>query len=194
MKIVALLLAAGGSSRFGAPKQFLELHGEPLLRRSLHTLLGSHVHRVMAVLGADYRRCYALTEDLPVERVFNPRWKDGMASSLVLGLQTALHEEPDIDAVLIALCDQPLINRRLVDHLIAVHHETGASMVACEYDNTLGPPALFAKEHFPALLELQGDEGARSLLREAEVARVPFPEGAVDIDRREQYEELVAHG
>jgi molybdenum cofactor cytidylyltransferase len=194
MKIIAILLAAGGSSRLGSSKQFLEFKGEPLLRRSLRALLGSHVQRVMTVLGANHDCCRAHIDDLPVECVLNTRWRDGISGSIALGLEAALRAEPHLDAVVIALCDQPHMTTRLINEIIAVHHETGAGKIASVYENVQGAPALFSKAHFLDLLSLKGDEGARSLLRADDVALVSFPKGSVDIDTPEQYQALVEMG
>ena len=194
MKTIAILLAAGGSSRFGSSKQFLKFEGEPLLRRSLHALLNSHVQRVIAVLGANHEYCRAHMDDLPVECIVNRRWRDGMAGSIILGLEAALRVEPQLDAVVIALCDQPHMTSRLINEIIALHHETGVGKIASVYGEAQGLPAFFNKPHFLELLSLKGDESARSLLRGDDVALVSFPEGSVDIDTREQYQELVSAG
>ena len=98
----------------------------------------------------------------------------------------------DCTGVVVLLCDQPFVTPELINSLIK--KGGGKDMAACEYEDTLGPPAFFAASHFGRLRELSGDRGAKALLmenREA-VAFVPFPEGRFDIDKPEDYDGALA--
>src|SRR5690606_9963465 len=120
---------------------------------------------------------------LPVTIVNNPAWDSGMGSSIKAGLTYLLSTAPNTSAVVILVCDQPFLR---TDHLKQMTHRfrQGATIVASEYSNTLGVPALFSKDFFHALLALPDSEGARQIIkRNAEkVTSMPFPEGAVDLD------------
>jgi len=91
------------------------------------------------------------------------------------------------DAVVIMLCDQPLISARFLDCLVAVHRSSGRGIVAAEYGGEGGVPALFSRAYFPELAALRGSGGAKPVIvryaKDAE--RIALPEAAIDVDRRE---------
>ncbi len=112
-KVGGLLLAAGGSSRLGQPKQLLQFKGKTLLRHAAEAMAGSMCDPVVVVLGAETERSANEIEGLPVVACVNENWQIGMSSSIKAGLAKLCREiEPDIDAVLISLCDQPFVTRR----------------------------------------------------------------------------------
>ena len=173
----AIILAAGGSSRLGAPKQLLPYQGETLLARIVRITLDSKSHPVVVVLGAHAQECAAVISGQPVRLIHNPEWQEGIASSIRAGIASI---EGEADAAVILLCDQPRISP---SHITALG-KTGHPIAASSYDGVTGPPAYFEKRFFPDLLFLQGDEGAKALFaRNADdVTTVPFPDGAVDVD------------
>ncbi len=182
-KLGAVLLAAGGSTRLGRPKQLVEFEGETLLRRAARTLVDSVYYPVVVVLGAETDASPAELEGLPVYSVVNDRWREGMGSSIRVGLERLVGIEPEMEGVLIALCDQPRVTAGMMD-LFAARFEGGNNpVVAAAYEGTVGVPALFSKELFTSLLELEGDKGARHLIRtRGDVATVDIPAAAFDID------------
>lgn len=95
--------------------------------------------------------------------------------------------------MVILLCDQPFVSAALVHQLIEVYQRTGKPIVASEYANTVGVPALFSHVLFPVLMTLPADRGARYVIqnRVQSVARVPFPLGAIDIDTPSDYEQFL---
>ena len=80
IRLGAIVLAAGGSSRMGAAKQLLELDGRPLIARAVDSVLGSQARRVVVVLGSDADRVGAAIAGRPVRTVLNPDWRAGLAS------------------------------------------------------------------------------------------------------------------
>ena len=190
MKTGALLLAAGGSTRLGQAKQLLPIQGEPLIRRTLRTLLSSGVDPVVTVLGAEAGLCAAEIADLGGSIAIHSSWRDGLASSLGAGLQVLQQMEPWLEGVVICLCDQPFLSSSVIDGLIETHCMTGKSLVASRYeDGTLGSPAYYGYGYFEELQSLQGDKGARSLFRKhpEDLAVAAFPMGGMDVDTPEQY-------
>lgn len=176
----------------GAPKQLLCLEGESLVRRAATTALASCSARVFVVVGAEAAAVAREIEDLPVDRVENVHWAEGIGSSIRAGVEAAAVVQPPLDAVLITLADQPAVTSALLDELIAASEAAPAGLVACEYAETLGVPALFARRHFDALRRLGGDRGGKALLAahgEA-VVRIPFPPAAIDLDTPADYERL----
>ena len=188
-RIAAIVLAAGGSKRMGTPKQLLRLDGESLVRRAVRTALASRCAAVFVVVGARADAVTREIDDLSCTRVDNPHWRDGIGTSIRAGVTAVSIAQPPFDAVLITLADQPYITAALLDQLLAAAETAPVGLVACEYAGTTGVPALFARDHFNALRALTGDRGGRSLLaaHADAVARVPFPEAAIDLDTRDDY-------
>ena len=121
----AVLLAAGSASRMGKrPKCLLELGGVPLIRRQLIALSGSGVEELVLVLGHYAVRIEAAVKEFPLTRVYNPQPDAGQVSSLRLGLAAL---SPKLDAVLVALADQPLINAQDITDLIAAYKNRPAT-------------------------------------------------------------------
>jgi molybdenum cofactor cytidylyltransferase len=190
-----LTLAAGGSTRMGRPKQLLEYLGRPLLRHTVEQVIESHCRPVVVVLGADATACRATLRDLAVQIIVNEDWELGMGSSIRTGMAALLEHAPDVQAVVITLCDQPLIAPTLIDQLIQLHLQNDAPMVAASYDDHPGVPALFARSLFPQLSAIDVTAGAKTLLRAAgsELLTIPYPQAEVDIDTPDDYDRLV-HG
>lgn len=186
MKIPAVILAAGASRRLGEPKQLVQLEGETLVHRTARIAL-EVCDPVLVVVGSERERIQAALADLPVCCLHNLQWEEGMASSL----RTAVSALPlDSRAALLLVCDQPAVDRVLLEAMLEVHHVHPSRRIACAYAGTLGIPALLPRVDFDILLELRGDRGARGLLQAEGVLAVPFPDGALDIDRPEDLARL----
>ncbi len=181
-----LILAAGASRRFGGQaKQLLEIEGKTLIRRITETALAAQLNGPVAVvLGANQERIRTDLPGLPIQVLDNPDWAEGMSTSLKAGLQAFNQAPVRVDAVVVLLCDQPLITPDLIRHLVDTFVETGKPMVACRYNGGVGVPALFARAVFDDLLALDGDKGARYLLqkRRDNLAEIDFEPAAVDLD------------
>lgn len=193
-KIGGLLLAAGGSSRLGQPKQLLLFEGKTLIRRAAETLVNSACDPVVVILGAEIERSAAEISDLNVNVQINKDWRSGMSSSINSGLRELLRTEPGLDAVVIALCDQPNITSADIDQLIRVFNSTGRLIVASQYGDATGVPALFSKEIFNELLALTGDKGARKIIRDhiTDVETVKMDNAAFDIDTVDDADRLIS--
>ena len=163
-RIAALLLAAGQSSRMGSNKLLAEVDGRPMVARVAQRLLSSHARPIVAVLGNEAARVDTALGKLPVERVRNPAFAEGLSSSLKAGL-AALPE--DIDGVLVCLGDMPLVTGRDLDRLIAAFNPLeGRAIVVPMRRDKRGNPVLWAKRFIPEMAELAGDVGAKHLIGE----------------------------
>jgi len=138
----AVLLAAGSGSRLGhRPKSLLELGGVPLIRRQLIALSGAGVDELVVVLGHHAEAIEAAVRDFPVTLVRNPAPDDGQPSSVRIGLQALAGK---LDAVIVALADQPLVNAQDNTALIAAFKKRGAaSMVVPRVGGEPGNPVMF---------------------------------------------------
>lgn len=178
-----MLLAAGGSTRLGRPKQLVKFEGETLLRRAARSLTDSVYFPVVVVLGAEVDASAAEIEGLPVYSVVNEHWQEGMSSSIRAGLAKLLETEPELDGALISLCDQPKISGGMLNRFAAGFSDTNSAMIAAAYAGTAGVPALFSRRLFDELSKLEGDKGARQLIRaRGDVVTIDLPEAGVDID------------
>jgi molybdenum cofactor cytidylyltransferase len=185
----AIILAAGASSRMGTPKQLLPLGGRPLVVRATEAALASAAWPVVVVLGADADRIRPVLARHPVLIAENPAWSEGMASSIRAGVSVAAQFSRSLDAVLVALCDQPAFSAESITRLTTAQRATRASIASARYRGRNGAPALFLREHFSALSSLTGEEGARTLLNETPiaVAAVDMPELEQDLDTPGDY-------
>ena len=192
LKIGGMLLAAGGSSRLGQPKQLLQFQGKTLLRRAAETLAGSACEPIVVVLGAETEQSRAEIADLHVQVVINNDWKSGMSSSIKTGLAVLLIEGPALDALVITLCDQPNVISGDIDALCKAFRMYQTPIVAADYGDFAGVPALFSFELFNDLLELAGDKGARDLIRvrSKNVTRIKLELAAIDIDTPDDLKRL----
>jgi len=184
--IGSVVLAAGGSTRFGSPKQLVIRDGEPLVRRAAKAALDAGAQPVMVVLGADAPIVAPeLSKLRHVRTVINTHWESGLASSLSTGLR-ALMEIAGCDAVLVTLADQPNVDAAALKKLIAAF-DSEHRIVASAYSGTIGVPAIFGSEHVADLMRLTGDNGAGQWLRihPDKVTTVALPEAEVDIDTEE---------
>jgi molybdenum cofactor cytidylyltransferase len=192
-----VILAAGGSRRLGRPKQLVQHGHESLLRRAvgLATAALQDASAVVVVTGAYRDAVAASLTDLAVapRLVDNPHWERGIGSSLRVGVQAALALAPrdEPPAVLLMLCDQPLLTTAHLVRLIAAVR-VGARLAASSYGGTVGVPAAFAPALLGELLALEPDQGAKVLLQRhaALVHAVSCPEGALDVDTPEDVERL----
>ena len=187
MKVAAVILAAGESARLGRPKQLLAYRGRSLLRHVIGCADEGGCDPVIVVLGARQREMLREIEGTPAQPVINPNWSQGLHSSIRAGAESLPRVAPDARALLLLTCDQPRITPEVVRGLCERFDGAAGRMVACEYADTIGIPALFEQSLFAELAGLSGPGGAKSVLQAhpADVLRFPWPDGAVDIDRAE---------
>lgn len=183
MSPAIIILAAGSSSRLGRSKQLLTYQGVSLLKRTALAALETKLP-VFIVLGANAQAHQNEINELPLKVTINEDWSKGMGHSLKHGLKYALQTIPEMDSVLVLVCDQPHIHSTHLLNLVNQYQEVEASIVASAYADGAGVPALFGREWFDQILHLPDDQGARSLIskNKSRVVTVPFPLGAVDID------------
>ncbi|MDP4608787.1 MAG: nucleotidyltransferase family protein [Burkholderiaceae bacterium] len=157
----AVLLAAGSGSRMGLrPKSLLELGGVPLIRRQLIALSGAGVDEVVVVLGHYAERIEEAVRDFPVTLVRNASPDDGQISSLRLGLQAL---SPKLDAAVVVLADQPLINSQDINELIGAYKKRpqGTQVVQPTVDGLPGNPVMFTSEVRDQILAGQANVGCK---------------------------------
>jgi molybdenum cofactor cytidylyltransferase len=188
----AVLLAAGAGSRLGhKPKCLLELGGVPLIRRQLIALSGAGVDEVVVVLGHHAEQIEPAVMNFPVTLVRNPNPDDGQVSSQRLGLAALTGK---LDAVIVALADQPLINAQDITALIGAFKKRpeGSSVVYPEVAGVRGNPVMFTAEVREQILAGAANVGCRQWQAANAAAVAPFVTDnrryKVDIDTVEDLE------
>lgn len=190
-----IVLAAGASTRMGRPKQLLTYGGRTLLRNAAEMAAASLCRPIIVVLGAYADQLQSEIDGLPVQQVVNERWTEGMGSSIRAGLEALKHcdREGAAKAVVLMLCDQPFVTAAVINNLVTAFRQNGTGIIASEYGGTVGVPALFGQEYFADLAALSGAAGAKQIIaaHTSDVVRVPFPQGATDVDTPEDYRQLL---
>ena len=187
-----IILAAGASTRLGEPKQDLLFRGQSLLKHALSVAKQSDCRPIIVITGAYIPNTDDLS-DSEINYVQNPDWQKGIASSISLGISYLQKIEPNIDAVIFMVCDQPYVTASLLEQIITEKHKTNKPIIACSYLDTLGTPVLFDKQYFGELCTLKGDEGAKRIIYNNldAVAAISFKWGYIDIDTVDDYERLL---
>lgn len=189
MLITAIILAAGGSSRLGSPKQLISYKGEKLITRTIFNAVEAGVDKVIVVLGSN---ADAIGREVPkdpdIRVVVNPDWETGLASSLAAGVRNVDRQS---DGVLVLVTDQPLVDGPSLENLVS-RFDYHSRVVASSYGRTVGVPAVFGKEFFRELSSLEGDRGAGHWLRQniTRVALVPLDTAEMDVDTPEDVKRL----
>ncbi len=175
MKRAALVVAAGASTRLGQPKQLVQILGETLLDRAVRTAAEAGLGPVVVVLGANAKE---VAEQCDLRRawvVVHAGWAEGMGTSIRAGAEL-LEGFPDLDGAVVMTCDMPGVTPEHLRALCVAPDQLRAS----EYGGRRGVPAYFPQSHFALLRELDGDAGAREMLRGADA--VTLAEGEMDVD------------
>ena len=186
--VVAIVLAAGRSTRMGAVNKLIaEIGGKPLVRIAAEQALASKAAPVIVVTGHEKEKVEAALAGLPVRFAHNPDYAEGLGSSLKVGIAAVPKEA---DGAIVCLGDMPQVDATLIDKLIAAFDpEKGALVVVPSIDGRRGNPVVWSRRFFPDLMAVQGDIGARHLIgsyAEA-VAEVPVKGAAAltDVDTPE---------
>ncbi len=172
-----MLLAAGGSRRLGRPKQFVRIGGESLLRRAARMALALRPAAVVVVTGAHAARAAAELRGLTLTLVTHRGWRNGQAGSLCTGLARAPRTAA---AVLVLTVDQWRLTVADLERLLRAARR--GRPVAASYERGAGVPVLWPRSFWPRLRALEGDRGARELLRCAHAISVALPRAAADLD------------
>lgn len=172
--IAGVVLAAGAARRFGTQKLLAPLAGTPVVRWAVASVLAARLDEVVVVLGREAEAVRRALAGLAVRTVINPRFAEGLASSLAAGIDAL---PPTCEAAVIALGDQPTIAPGVIDALITCWRARGSAIIAPRYRGERGNPVLFGQAMFAELRAVRGDQGARDV-----IAQSPGRVAMVDID------------
>ena len=179
MRVVAIVLAAGASRRFGSPKLLAPLAGRPVLQHVLDAVAASPVGDVVVVLGDGASAIETAIEWRTERRAVNPRPQDGLSSSLRVGLDAAA-EDPLAEAALVILGDQPSVRPAVIRAVIAAAANVPEPIIRARYSDDEAPnPVLIRRPAWALAAGLDGDRGLGPLL-----AHRPELVGEVAVDGR----------
>jgi molybdenum cofactor cytidylyltransferase len=207
--IAGIILAAGGSKRFGQPKQLLDWRGEPFVRAVAKTALEAGLSPVIVVTGAHGEQVATAVQDLPVRIVHNEAWDSGQASSIRAGIgpHRRFVPPPPFSAevrgkwgrpgggpggAIFLLADQPQVTPTILHALVEEHASTLAPVIAPMVLDRRANPVLFDHSTFPDLMKLEGDVGGRGVFSKYKVSYLPWHDDALllDVDTPEHYQRL----
>jgi molybdenum cofactor cytidylyltransferase len=191
-RVAAIVLAAGGATRFGQPKQLIEWNGKPFVRHIVEIALKAGLSPVIVVVGAYQEQVCSALDEIPVKIVQNQLWKTGHSTSVKAGV-CALPEKTG--AALFFLSDQPQVSLPLVRTLVERHQETLAPIIAPLIDGQRGNPVLFDRCTFGDFASLSHEQGGRMLFSRYQVEWVSWqdPGLLLDIDTPDDYQQLLTY-
>lgn len=191
-----IILAAGASQRMGSPKQLLQFRGHSLLRHALEEATLSGATQTALILGANAELMKSEIPRSGVMLLENHDWQRGVGSSIRIGVNY-FAGQTTVSAVLIMNCDQPLVSRQFINHLIRTWTIKHPTIVAAEFKGIQSLPAIFDRVVFGELLRLPHSAGPKEIILRYhnELIGVEFEQAGFDVDSPSDYERLVrAHG
>ena len=190
--VAGIVLAAGASTRMGRNKLFVELEGEPLLRRAVRRVSDAGLDRVIVVLGHEADRVRAGLLGLRCEPVFNADYERGVNSSLRTGIRAVSEEAA---AAVVVLADMPFVTTAMIATLVEKYRRSAAPLVISDYGGVNAPPALYDRSLFGELLSMEGEGCGKQVVKRHrdEALSVSWPvEALTDLDVLEDYERVKA--
>ena len=187
-----IILAAGSSSRMGELKQLMKYKNKTFLQHIAGEAIDAKLDPVICVTGYQSDLIKESIRGMDVAIVHNRQWPEGMGSGISAGIRQEMLS--DVDSVILAVSDQPYVSSDLFRTMLGMQAQSGKGIVACSYAGTLGTPVLFTKNYFEWLKSLNGNQGAKNIvkLNLPDVCPVEFEKGIVDIDTKQDYEKLIS--
>lgn len=185
-------MAAGSSSRMGAPKQLLPWKEVTLIEGVITKVLHLNTFKTIVVLGANEDKIVPKITSYPIEIIHNLEWEKGLGNSIAFGVNY-IKNNYQTDGVLIVLSDQPLIHSSYLKGMIGEFEPNRQQIIATKYPSgKLGVPALFDASYLEELSTIDGDKGAKSILEKYanSVITAQIDTNVFDVDTDEDYNKL----
>jgi molybdenum cofactor cytidylyltransferase len=192
MRVAAVILAAGASTRFGSPKVLAQLEGRTLLEHVLDAVREAGIDEIVVVLGHAADEIEEGIDWLDEHLVRNPD-PELLSGSLQVGLAAAADLDPPVRAAVVLLGDQPRVRPEVIHGLIAAARGSSEPVVIPDYAGGGGAnPVVVRRDGFDLADEASGDRGLGPLLagQEELVLRVPFPGSNPDVDTQADLDAL----
>ena len=192
--IVAVVLAAGESSRMGRPKALLPIGGQTFIEKIVGALRQAGLENIIVILGHDAEAMRQKIAHLPVTILVNPDYRKGQLSSLRVAIRHLLANDR-CSGLLVHLVDHPYIDAALVNLLIERFEDGGKLIAVPRFHGKRGHPVIFARSLFNELLNAPEDQGAKAVVnahRDETLEIETEDEGiTLDIDTPELYRQHV---
>jgi molybdenum cofactor cytidylyltransferase len=191
--VAGVVLAAGTSSRMGQNKLFLQVEGEPLVRRVVGRAARAGFDPLIVVVGHEADLVRRALDGIPYRPVVNPDYERGVNSSLRAGIQAA--SETQARAAVVVLADMPFVTTAMMERLIDSYRSSDAPLVISDYGGVNAPPMLYDRSLFGELAVSEGQGCGKHVVKRHrdEAASVSWPEEALtDLDAPEDYERVKA--
>lgn len=188
--IAVLVLAAGKSSRMKSIKQLEKINNKTLLDITLEKIKSIYTDEIYCVLGANADKIKNETTSENIQFIDNKKYEKGLSSSIISGINYFNDKELKFDGILILLADQPAIESAYLESLLDLFQEQKDVIIASNYGNKLGVPAIFPERYFSDLLLIKGDKGAKEFInqRKNEVIYPELTTNFFDIDTKQDLE------
>jgi len=189
-KIACIVLAAGLSKRFGSPKQLAKFEGKNLIQIAINQANGSTADYVFLVLGNSSSEILEKISLGRAQVIFNKDFAKGISTSIRSGISNL---PGDCDAAIIMVADQPFLTSRHLDLMITESKKIPGRIVALSSKGEPRNPVLVPKEMFRELERLEGDAGARTMVRDNPktlLVEITDPEVFVDVDTKDSLLDL----
>lgn len=171
----------------GSPKQLIRgADGVSLIQKISELVMSLNCKQKLMVLGSHHKNIQSEIKEIGIPIIINHEWQRGISSSILAAVD-ALTKKEDLEGLMFLVCDQPYLNKKMLENLLTKFQNTSRFIVASRYRDVIGTPAIFHKSLFPELLKLTGDKGAGKIINEnsGKVALVDFENGIFDIDTPE---------
>lgn len=190
-KVAAVILAAGGSTRLGRPKQLLDWFGKTFIKQLIDLAHEAQLDPVILVTGAHYDEIELSVNGEAVVIARNDAWRNGQSSSMKRGIDAL--KEHIVDSFIIFLCDQPHVPLELIKKMIKESHKEELDIVATSVGGKICPPTLFKTNCSAGIMSLQGDQGGRVLFKSYNTQILEWEDERLlqDSDTEEDYAKLI---
>ena len=187
-----LVLAAGKSSRMKTIKQLLKINNKTLLEIALENAKKINSENVFCVLGANSEKIKEETSTKNINYIFNKNFENGLSSSIICGVDFIQKKQPNVNSILVLLADQPKIDESYLFKIFNIYQKNSTKIIASNYGNKIGVPAIFPDKYFNELLTLKGDKGAKELLNsdKAEIISI-HSNKLIDLDTKQDYIDFI---
>ena len=190
-KVALLLMAAGQSKRMNQAKQLVMINEVPLICKMMSQLKSEQL--VSYVVTGSYRNeVVSLIDDPEWKEIYNPEWKRGMGHSIATGV-SEISDTDLVSGIIIVAVDQVRLKASHLESILDIHLRHPRCIIVSFYGKSSGIPVLFPSDLIPELNELDGDNGAKSVMREHldRVIYYHLPEGITDLDSPQDLQEYI---
>lgn len=189
-KVAAIILAAGGSSRLGRPKQLLDWFGKPFVKQLVDFAQQMKLDPIVVVTGSSYEAIEQAVEEENIVIARNEDWQKGQSGSMQVGCHALQSQQTD--AFIIFLCDQPQVSQELIEKMLLEAQREDIDIVATSVNGKICPPTLFKTKCIDGIITLQGDQGGRALFNKYNTQEIEWYDERLlqDTDTEEDYIKL----